>query len=376
MTGADAAVLAVALLAALAGFRRGLLVSALSLVGIALGAIVGGRLAPHLLPGGSAYTPLVALGGAAALAFLFQGIGSIAGGVLRGALPLRSLRALDSLGGLVVGAAAGLTLAWVLGAVALHLPGQTDLRQAVQRSLVLRRLNEVVPPSRVLRALRRVDPFPAIAGPAALVDPPDRSVLRRPGVRRAAPSVVRILGTACGLGVAGSGWVARREVVVTAAHVVAGQDETTVVTNGGASHEARAVFFDATNDVAVLRVGGLAAGPLALAEPRSGDAVAILGYPGNGSFGATPGRIGRTTAALGEDAYGNGPVRREVTVFRGRVQHGNSGGPAVNGRGQVETTVFASRLDGESGYGVPTDVVRRALAEAGDEPVGTGACAS
>ena len=376
MTGADAAVLAVALLAALAGFRRGLLVSALSLVGIALGAIVGGRLAPHLLPGGSAYTPLVALGGAAALAFLFQGIGSIAGGVLRGALPLRSLRALDSLGGLVVGAAAGLTLAWVLGAVALHLPGQTDLRQAVQRSLVLRRLNEVVPPSRVLRALRRVDPFPAIAGPAALVDPPDPGVLRRPGVRRAAPSVVRILGTACGLGVAGSGWVARREVVVTAAHVVAGQDETTVVTAGGASHEARAVFFDATNDVAVLSVGGLAAGPLALAEPRSGDPVAILGYPGNGSFDATPGRIGRTTAALGEDAYGNGPVRREVPVFRGRVRHGNSGGPAVNGCGEGETRVFASRLNGDSGYGVPTDVVRRALAEAGDEPVGTGACAS
>src|SRR5438094_583573 len=68
----------------------------------------------------------------------------------------------------------------------------------------------------------------AIAGPASPVAPPDPRLLRSPGVRRASPSVVRVLGTACGLRIAGSGWVAAPSLVVTAAHVVAGQKDTVV----------------------------------------------------------------------------------------------------------------------------------------------------
>ncbi|MBD0348817.1 MAG: MarP family serine protease [Thermoleophilia bacterium] len=376
MRTVDLVVLLVALVAALVGLRRGLLVSTLSFLGIALGAVLGGRLAPHFLPDGadSPYTPLVALAGAVALAFLLQGVGSVVGRALRGALPFRSLRTLDSLGGVVVGAAAGLAVVWVLGAVALQVPGQTELRQEAQRSIVLRRLNEMIPPRAVLRALGRVDPFPAIAGPAVLVEPPDAAVLRRPAVRRAAPSVVRILGTACGLGIAGSGWVAGRELVVTAAHVVAGQDDTRVVVAGGDSLPAVTVFFDARNDLAVLRVDGLRGRALRLTRARSGQTAAILGYPEEGSFAAAPGRVGQTARILGRDAYGNGPVVRTVTAFRGRVRHGNSGGPVVNAQGEVATTVFASRRSGESGYGVPTGVVRRAL-ERGGEPVSTGECA-
>ena len=55
-------------------------------------------------------------------------------------------------------------------------------------------------------------------------------MLGKPGVRAAAPSIVRVLGTACGLGVEGSGWVAANGLVVTAAHVVAGEEDTEVVT--------------------------------------------------------------------------------------------------------------------------------------------------
>lgn len=374
MTTLDWLALGIAALTGVLGLRRGLLVSALSLAGVGVGALAGGRLAPHLLSDGahSPYTPLVALAGAVTLAFLLEGAGAVAGGTLRGALPFRSLRALDSVGGLVVGAVAGLALVWVLGAVALHVPGQRGLRDAAQRSVVLRRLNDIVPPRTGLRALARVDPFPAIAGPAAQVDPPDAGVVRRPGVRRAAPSVVRVLGTACGLGVAGSGWVARPELVVTAAHVIAGQDDTVVV-GDGEPLDADAVLFDVKNDLAILRVDGLRASPLRLTDPRTGSAVAVLGYPDNGPFDARPARIGRTTAILGEDAYGRGPTLRTVTTFRGRVRHGNSGGPAVNARGDVETTVFAARDGGDAGYGVPTGVVRRALARIRG-PVATGQC--
>ena len=291
-------------------------------------------------------------------------MGSTIGRRLRGALRFRPLRGVDSLGGFVLGAAMGLVLVWVAGAVALQLPGQTRLRQEAQRSAVIQRLNEIAPPSRALRALARVDPFPAIAGPLAPVEPPDPRVLRGPGARAAAPSVVRVLGTACGLSIQGSGWVAAGRLVVTNAHVVAGQDDTTVEVPGSDRLQAEAVAFDAKNDVAVLRVDGLGARPLRLVEPDSGDPVAILGYPGNASLSSAPGRIGPTGTLLTEDAYGRGPVARRVTSFRGRVRRGNSGGPAVNARGEVETTVFASRPGSEGGYGVPSEVVRSALGAA------------
>ena len=376
MTGLDWIALALAAAAAVIGLRRGLVVSALSLTGVGLGAIAGGRLAPHLLPNGaeSPYTPLIALAGALVLAFLLEGIGAVLGGSLRGKLPGGLAQTADSAGGLVLGAVTGLAVVWVLGAVALQVPGQRDLREAAQRSAVLRRLNDLVPPRTVLRALARVDPFPALAGPAVLVQPPDPRVVQEPGVHRAAPSVVRVLGTACGLGIAGSGWVAKDDLVVTAAHVVAGEEDTSVLTADGAPFPAQTVVFDVKNDLAVLRVNGLDEPALRVADAHSGDRVAILGYPQNGAFASRPGRIGATLAVAGQDAYGNGPVFRTVTSFRGRVTHGNSGGPVVNGKGEVETTVFASRPGSDAGYGVPSGIVRHALASARGR-VSTGDCA-
>lgn len=339
------------------------------------GALLGARLAPHVLDEGSSspYTPLVALLGAGAFAVVLEAVGATAGARLRGALRFQPLRGLDSFGGFVLGTAMGLVLVWVVGAVALQFPGQTRLRQEAQRSELLQQLNEIAPPSRALRALARVDPFPSIAGPLAPVDPPNPRVLRSPGVRAAAPSVVRVLGTACGLAVSGSGWVAAPGLVVTNAHVVAGQDDTTVDAAQSDRLDADAVAFDARNDVAVLRVPGLRARPLRLVDPDSGNPVAILGYPENGPFDASAGRIGPTSTVVTEDALGRGPVTRRITSFRGRVRKGNSGGPAVNARGEVETTVFAARSGSDGGYGIPADLVRDALASAAG-PVSTGDC--
>jgi S1-C subfamily serine protease len=374
----DWIVLALVVALAILGAQEGLLAGAFSVVGLVGGAALGGRLAPVILSDGSRspYAPLVALGVAAAVAVAVQSLGLSLGLFLRRSL-LRpeSLRAVDSLGGLVLGAAAGFALAWVLGVVALQLPGQTRLRRQVQGSLVLRRLNEILPPERFLRVLARFDPLPALGGPLARVAAPDPAVLRLPGVRAAAPSVVRILGTACGLGVEGSGWVARPGLVVTAAHVVAGESDTVVEPLGSSRRlSARAVAFDSHNDVAVLRVPRLSAGPLRLVDARPGAPVAILGYPGDGSFTARPGRIGVTTFALTQDAYGRGPVGRTVTTLRARIRHGDSGGPAVDRTGAVQTTVYAARVGAVgSGFGVPTTAVRTALRSAGDA-VSTGPC--
>jgi S1-C subfamily serine protease len=376
VTKVDWVALGAVALAAVLGLRKGLIASALSLVGIVVGAMIGARLAPALLSGGSRspWTPIVALAGACVGAIALETVGSIVGRTMRGALVIPPFRALDSLGGAVLGALSGLAVVWVVGVGALLVPGQTGLRRGAQASRVLRGLNDVVPPRRLLAILARVDPLPQIAGPSGPVAAPDPLVLRDPAIRRAAPSVVRILGTACGLGVEGSGWVARPGLVVTAAHVVAGQDDTTVQPGGvGPSIAAHAVVFDAKNDLAVLRAPGLVAPALRLVDPVPGRSVAILGYPGNGPFTAVPGRIGRTAVVLSRDAYGHGPVTRTITSVRGAVRHGNSGGPAVDPDGAVEATVFASRLDGKSGFGVPSDLVRRALAGAGG-PVSTGDC--
>jgi S1-C subfamily serine protease len=363
---------------AYAGLRRGLIAGVLSLCGFAVGALTGARVARHVLPAGasSPYLPLAALAGALTLAFVLQGVGGMLGAMLRGGLRgLPPLRALDTAGGALLGAALGLALVWVLGAVALQVPGQTELRQAVQRSEVLRQLNAVVPPSRLLQALHRVDPFPSIAGPAIPDQPVDPRVLRDPSVRAAAPSVVRILGTACGLGVAGSGWVARPGLVVTAAHVVAGESDTEVVPPGSTRPlRAYAVAFDPHDDVAVLRVPGLSARPLRAADPRPGSAVAIVGYPENGPLTETPGRIGDTSRVLTQDAYGRGPVTRTVTSIAGLVRHGNSGGPVIDRSGAVVATVFAARIGTRAGYGVPTSSVARVLASRTSR-VSTGACA-
>lgn len=373
----DWAAIALVALSALAGMRRGLVASALSLAGLAAGAYGGSHAAPHLLHGGasSPWTPLAGLAGAILGAMLLQTAASIVGSFLRGGLRLTPLRFLDSLGGLVLGAAAGLAIVWVAAAAALLAPGQTALRREVRGSHLVSRLSETIPPRRLLHLLARIDPLPSITGPAAPPEPPSAAVIENATVRAAASRVVRILGTACGVGVEGSGWFAGRGLVVTAAHVVAGERDTIVQIPGESrSRPAEVVAFDARNDVAVLRVPGASVTPLRLADPQPGASVALVGYPENGPLEATPGRIGRTAVAITEDALGNGPVARTITALAGAVRHGNSGGPAIDGSGAVQATIFAARVGSDGGYGVPASIVRRDL-ESAAGPVSTGSCA-
>jgi hypothetical protein len=362
------------------GYRRGLIVGGLALVGFVGGAFAGSRLGPMLLREGSEspWAPLLALVGALLLGAFAASVLELLGFRLRRSFG-DGIGVIDGLGGALLIGALALGIAWLLGAVALQTPGARELREPIQRSLILRELNAVLPPSGpILRALARFDPLPAIRGPSANVPPPNSAIARDPDVRRAGGSVVRVLGTACGLGVQGSGWIARDGVVVTNAHVVAGQDDTTVDVGGdGGELDAEPIWFDVGNDLALLSVPDAAGEPaLALADDApEGNQAAVLGFPENGPYDVRPARLGPTRTALSQDAYGRGPVRRSITSLRSLVRPGNSGGPAVDASGDVVATMFAAATEADrpTGFGVPNSVVRDALGRAGGG-VDTGPC--
>jgi hypothetical protein len=380
VTTLDWMIVAFTALMAIWGYAQGLIVGALSLAGFAGGALLGSRLGPLALEDGSRspYAPLLALIGAL-----------VCGGILAAGLELLGFRlrhrlgntlgVVDGVGGAVLVGCLALGLAWIGGTVALHTPGASELREPIQRSAILRELNERLPPSGpILQTLARLDPFPRVEGPDPDVRAPTAAIARDPDVERAGSSVVKVLGTACGLGVQGSGWVAGDGVVVTNAHVVTGQDDTTVQVRGeGPRLDAEAIWFDPRNDLAILRAGGVSGVPALRLNERAGEgtSAAILGFPENGPYDVRPARVGQTTTVISQDAYGRGPVRRSITSVRGLVRSGNSGGPAVDAAGRVVATIFAASVSdgGQSGFGVPDAIVRDALARASG-PVDTGPC--
>lgn len=308
---------------------------------------------------------LGALLAGAVLASGFEGVGARARRFLR----LPGLRTVDGLLGAALTATVALGIAWIVGAIALQSSNSSGLRQDIQSSSILRGLNELLPPSGpILHALARIDPLPSVRGPQANVPPPPSGIVGAQAVDAADDSVVKVLGTACGLGIEGSGWVAAPGIVVTNAHVVAGEDDTNVAVQGNLPGlDAEVIDFDPHDDIAVLRVAGLHEPVLHLAaNPQVGTAAAILGYPLDGPFDKEPGRIGQTEVVSTEDAYGNGPVLRSITPLRGLVRPGNSGGPMVDARGQVVATVFAAITgspSGRGGFAVPNGLIRKQLSE-------------
>jgi S1-C subfamily serine protease len=385
VTVIDWLIVAFTVLLAMYGYAQGFIVGALSLVGFGLGAFLGTRLAPLVLPGGShsQYAPLFGLLGAllagAVLASGFEGVGAR----VRMFLRLPGLRTVDGLLGAALTASVALGIAWIVGAIALQSSGSDVLRRDIQRSAILAELNELLPPSGpILHALAAIDPLPSVRGPQADVPAPSLGIVSAPAVDGASASVVKVLGTACGLGIEGSGWVAAPGIVVTNAHVVAGENDTTVQVGGNPPGlDADVIDFDPHDDIAVLRVQGLRERVLHLAaNPQSGTAAAILGYPLDGPFDKEPGRLGQTEVVSTEDAYGNGPVLRSITALRGRVRPGNSGGPMIDSGGQVVATVFAAitgSSNGDGGFAVPNWLVRAQLkiALSRTAPVSTQACA-
>jgi S1-C subfamily serine protease len=375
----DWAIIAFTLALALWGYRQGLIVGALTLGGFAVGAFLGSRLGPLVLSQGqeSPYAPLCGAIGALL-------VGALTAVALEGlALALRRrvvrhpfLHHADGAGGAALIGAVALGLAWIFGAVALHAPGTTQLRADVQNSVILRELDHVLPPSGgVLNVLDRVDPAPSISGPATPTARPDPKIAENPQVVDAGGSVVRVLSTACGLGIEGSGWAVRPNLIVTNAHVIAGADDTTVTTQSGVELDATAVYYQPEDDLALLRIESKLPTLPVTSERSVGAGAAVLGYPENGPYMVTPARIGETRDTISEDSYGRGPIQRTITALGGDVRSGNSGGPLLDGHGRVVGVVFAATTGGQAGgFAVPAEEVREAIPRAASGEVDTGPC--
>jgi S1-C subfamily serine protease len=366
----------------LRGARTGFLAGVFSLVGVVVGASVGSRIAPSLMPedGNPLYGAGITLGSILAFAVLGEVVARTIGGSIRDRLSSPTSETLDGFGGAALGFALSLVLVWAVGVFALQSGPLAGLHPAVQDSRILKSLNERMPSGFLTQAVADLEPLPQIKGPEPEVAAPEGSIVEDPDVRAASASTLRITGIACGYGVEGSGWVAGQNLVVTNAHVVAGETATRVQVGGtGRLLPAQVVVFDEKNDIAVLRVDGLDLTPLRLTAPRPGDPAAVIGYPENGPLDVEPARTGTTQRVISSDAYDRGPVERVVTSFRVYVRPGNSGGPAVNANGRVVSTIFASRTDSNNaGYGVPSWIVRDYLQAAAGRsaPVSTGECAN
>ncbi len=387
----DVVLLLVLIVYAVSGLRQGLLVSALSLGGFLLGAVVGMKFLPDLVSG---WAPgwrrtLVLVVGVLAVGWLGQVLGSLLGSQLRGVVRWRPARALDAaLGAIASVVVVSLVVWFVAGAVrGGPLPA---LSREVASSTVVRVVDEVVPPraSELFTTFRQVveaQDFPRVfigtdPEPIASVAPPDPAVVEA-AAAAAAGSIVKVSGDApaCGRGREGTGFVVSPERVVTNAHVVAAVDEPSVqVTGRGDRLAADVVLFDPDRDLAVLAVPGLSAPPLAMGDQLGAEADAVVaGFPLDGPYSAVPARVREVLRAQGKDIYSVSTVVRQVYSLASRVEPGNSGGPLLDADGDVVGVVFARSLDDAgTGYamtlGEVAPVIGAAAGSRGRVP--TGAC--
>jgi serine protease Do len=120
--------------------------------------------------------------------------------------------------------------------------------------------------------------------------------------------------------------------IVTNNHVVANAVKVEVLTDAGATLEAKVVGTDAKSDLALLKVDGRTDFPfvrLAEASPKIGEWVVAMGNP----FGLGGTVTAGIVSAQGRD-IGSGSLNDYIQIDA-PVNRGNSGGPTFNLKGEV-----------------------------------------
>ena len=166
-------------------------------------------------------------------------------------------------------------------------------------------------------------------------------------------SVVRITGGNLMKIGAGSGFFVQPDKVVTNLHVVArpgpifaklSDDENVWMVEGVAA-------YDIENDLVILKIAGEGV-PLSLGDSdaaRNGERVYAIGYPGGGAYKLTEGMV---RSSRYKDKW------LQTTAD---ISQGNSGGPMLNGKGEV--IGISTAVDNSFSYAVPSNLLKALLSQ-------------
>lgn len=394
MSAIDVLLIVLLVLAAISGYRQGLIAGVLGFVGFLVGGAIGMVLAPLVVANwsnalGQALVTVLAV-------LLCAGVGQallgVIGSSIRESVDWQPARLADAAGGSVLSVVAVVVLAWFLALAFVAGPSSGFTRQ-IRASSILTSVDGVMPEQArgLFTALRNTfdqsvfpEVFAGIATPELVpVAPPDGDLAALPVAGRVRNSIVEVIGTSssCNRGFTGSGFVYAGQRVMTNAHVVAGTDRVFVRVGGtGQPLPADVVVFDPAGDVAVLAVPGLDSPAMAFApQPAErGDDAIVIGFPGGRAYTVGSARVRDVIDARGSDIYDANPVTREIYALRTRVRPGNSGGPMIDPQGRVLGVVFAaSTEDPETGYALTAADVAddAALGAVSTIPLTTGECA-
>lgn len=290
------------------------------------------------------------------------------------------LRLLDRSIGVCINLVLAIVFAWYIAAIASVVPGDSKGLESVRSAAIMNALVERVPPQGTLGSLVLRSGFlPAINGPLVIAEAPDQTFASAPAVLAARASVVQVRGVACNQLVTGTAWVVGSGLLLTNAHVVAGETQTAIA--GGPSLQgalATVTAFDPVHDVAVLAIDRQLppALPLAPVAPH-GTPAAVIGFPFGNDQRIIPARIDRVAEFDTEPLTGGPEQPTRVLAFRGDVEPGNSGGPVLDLQGRVLGIVVAKGLGQrvDAGYGVSASDLGSIINEgARRRAVSTGAC--
>lgn len=388
MNALDFVVIALAVGAGLGGWRLGFAARVLAWAGVAAGLAIGVHFVPRIVTtfGGSRAENRASIAVLFLLlvATLGQTFGLLLGAAVHRMSPLHyPLPKMDRVAGAAVGAIGVLALLWMV------IPSLATAKgwpaRMVRGSAVVAAIQRWAPdqPSRFAAWGRAISeaPYPSALGtlqsPPNPGDPPENALPAAVDAKVRA-STVKVEGRACDSIQEGSGWVAAAGLVVTNAHVVAGERTTTVEDASGHTMPADVIAFDAVRDVAVLHVRTLSARQLKIVNGSVGEVGAVYGHPGGGLLAATPARIGDEILAVGTDIYRTGSSHRHVYVLAAKLAPGDSGGALVNSQGRVVGMAFA--IDpgrGSTAYALTNAEFRGLLRTAqhgSRQPVDTGRC--
>lgn len=362
------------------GFAQRVLAWSGFLGGLWLGSVVVSRIFSSDAPS-QAGRFLQALAVVVGVGVVGQALGNLVGRRARRVLADGGLGTVDAVGGVVVGVLGLVVTVWFVVPAMADVPGWPA--QQARTSAIARAIDGALgqpPPlvdglSKAMGASGVPDVFDSLRGAPEDVPVPPDSPVATDVVRTASESVVKVRGPACGRLVSGSGWVVADDLIVTNAHVVAGTTSTEVLGADGSRWSGRVVAFDSRADLAVVRVRGLGLEPLEVDPAERGDVGVVLGYPRGGDLAIAPYIVGQPLDARGEDIYGRGGVLRRILVLGSRVQPGDSGGPLIDGDGQVAGVVFAVAPDRDGvAYAIRTTELEPVLDGSLEAGVDVGPC--